>query len=187
MASKDRPPYSDPSPGNERLSDIHFFAASGDWPGVCEAIRAGQDVNGVDFGKWTPLHWGVDMGAVAGAGQREEVVLTLIAVGANLDAKDFEGSTPLLRACMSGSENLVRLLIAAGADTTTNKFGWTPFLESVRGGYDAIVVQFLERGASKVERSPGGETALQMARRIGRDEVVCILESWNPDNSSGKV
>ena len=76
----------------------------------------------------------------------------------------------------------LRLLITAGADTTTtNKFGWTPFLESVRGGYDAIVVQFMERGSSKDERSPDGETALELARRIRRDEVVSVLESWHPD------
>lgn len=186
MISEERTPPSESGSGKERLSDIHFCAARGDWPGVCDAIRAGHDVDAVDVGNWTPLHWAVDMGAVAG--QRKETVSTLIDAGANLEAKDFEGSTPLLRACMSGNEELVRLLIEAGADTSaTNKHGWTPFLEGVRGGYDEIVIQFLKRGCSKDERSPGGESALEMARRIGRDEVVRILESWPADNSSTGV
>jgi len=184
MTNEDRPLNSEMGAGNERLPDLHFYAASGDWSGVCEAIRAGQDVNGVDIGKWTPLHWVVDMGLAAG--QREEIVTTLIKAGADLEAEDSEGSTPLLRACMAGNEELVRLLIEAGADVATkNKLGWTPFLESVRSGYGPIVVQFLDRGASHEERSPSGETALEMARRIGRDEIVCILEFWNAARALG--
>ena len=184
MVMDQNTPNSGAETSNERLPDLHYFAAQGDWPGVCEALRAGQEVNGVDVGRWTPLHWVVDMGAVEG--RREEIVTTLIQAGADLEAEDFEGSTPLMRACMSGNENLVRLLIEAGADPATkNKSGWTPFLESVRGGYDAIVVQFLNRGSLPEERSPNGETALELARRIGREEVLFVLESWELDRSSG--
>ena len=178
MASEERPLYFEPSPGEGGMSELHFCASSGDWAGVCAAIKAGQDVNSVDDGKWTPLHWVVDMGSVAG--QREEIVATLIESGADLEARDFEGTTPLLRACMTGNEDLVRQLIAAGADwKTQNKKGWTPFLESVRSGYGEMVATFLDCGASIDERSPGGETSLELARRIGRDDVCLVLESWN--------
>ena len=51
-----------------------------------------------------------------------------------------------MRACLTGKEDVVRVLLELGADA------------GVRDG--------------------GGETALDVARRMGRDGVVGVLEEW---------
>ena len=47
---------------------------------------------------------------------RMEVVELLIANGANVNAKDKDGGTPLLHATLSGHRETVELLISKGAD-----------------------------------------------------------------------
>ena len=47
---------------------------------------------------------------------RMEVVELLIANGANVNAKDKDGGTPLLHATLSGHREIVELLISKGAD-----------------------------------------------------------------------
>lgn len=74
MTNEDRPSNSEE--GNERLSDLHYDAESEDWSRVGEAIRAGQDVNGVDIEKWTPLLWVVDIGRRLGNGKKSSQPLT---------------------------------------------------------------------------------------------------------------
>jgi ankyrin repeat protein len=58
----------------------------------------------------TPLH-----AAVAGR-KRADVATVLLAHGADVNARQHGGWTPLHAAAQSGDEELVRLLIAAGAD-----------------------------------------------------------------------
>ena len=46
----------------------------------------------------------------------KECVLLLVEAGANLEAKDGEGATPLCGAAKSGEVECVRMLVEAGAD-----------------------------------------------------------------------
>jgi ankyrin repeat protein len=68
------------------------------------------------------LHW-----AVAALGGERELAELLIAKGANIDAADRKGKTPLSHAAYSGYKELAELLISKGANVNAidNK-GRTP-------------------------------------------------------------
>ena len=59
----------------------------------------------------------------------EAVVRLLLEAGADKEAKNNGGWTPLIIAAMNGHEAIVRLLLEAGADKEAkNKDGWTPLI-----------------------------------------------------------
>jgi ankyrin repeat protein len=111
------------------MTELHYAAYCGDHDGVLAALRKGLDVNGRDHGGWTPLHWVVDMGMVAG--EREHIVATLVRAGADVNAHDRAGATPLMVACRAGNGELVRQLVAAGADLNArDNAGKTALIEA---------------------------------------------------------
>ncbi len=73
-------------------------------------LRHGADVNGRSgVGRMTPLHMAARRGTVA-------IAEVLLASGAEIEAKDTKGETPLRRAVNCCQEGVVRLLLAHGAD-----------------------------------------------------------------------
>lgn len=78
----------------------------------------------------------------------------LLAAGAQVDARNCYGSTPLHLACVSGAREAAEALRCAGADfDATNNGGWTPLHYALRGGEgfnDAATVEWLmQRGAQR--------------------------------------
>jgi ankyrin repeat protein len=76
-------------------------------------------------------------------------VALLIASGADVQARNCYGSTPLHTAAVSAMRTAAKLLLAAGADVNAaNNGGWTPLQYAVRGGEgfcDTGFVEFLVR------------------------------------------
>lgn len=83
----------------------------------------GEDVGPEDEALMTPLH-------LACQQERFEAARVLIAAGASVDAQDVHGNTALWRAVFAfqgGDPQLIRLLVAAGADLDRkNKSGRSP-------------------------------------------------------------
>ena len=74
-----------------------------------------------------------------------ETVEVLLKAGANMEAKDNEGRTPLHLAVAAGKLETIDALITAGADTTIkNNKGETPFQLT---NNDAIKALLLQAGA----------------------------------------
>jgi len=80
----------------------------------------GNNPNAADDAGFTPLHH-----AVNGGRADPDLVAILARAGANLEARDRTGRTPLMLAAQLGREPLARCLLAEGADPQTrNRNGW---------------------------------------------------------------
>ena len=93
---------------------IHKAADDGNIEAIKQHIAAGTDVN--SNYEWTPLH----------AAANKETAELLIDKGADINAKDDTGGTPLFWAALEGNEEVAELLIRQGADVNAaGPKGWT--------------------------------------------------------------
>jgi len=79
-------------------------------------LEGGVDVNAVDGGLKTPLHWACFFGST-------ELASIFIRPGAEVDARDHEVETPILFAASAGHAALTKILLDAGADPTVRNEG----------------------------------------------------------------
>lgn len=113
---------------------------------------AGQEPAGAD----ASLHAAAFAGDVA-------AVRRLIAAGADLDAKDPYGSTPLAIAATFGKTDVARALVDAGADpTVANPAGSTALHIAALFGRVEIVKALLAKGAPRFLRDGEGSTAFDI-------------------------
>ena len=103
---------------------MHYAALDGDADRVIELIAHGADVNLVDqAGGHTALHF-------AAQGQHAETAQALLSAGAEVDARDRFGKTPLSMALFNvrdGDGEVIRVLLASGADPDLeNNYGISP-------------------------------------------------------------
>lgn len=88
---------------------LMYLAIVGETGRARNLIRRGAQVNRLG---WTPLHYAASKGQLA-------MVKLLIADKAIINAPAPDGTTALMMAAFAGSEPVVRALLAAGADVTT--------------------------------------------------------------------
>lgn len=87
-------------------SALMIAAIKGDLPDVKALIEHGARIQQLG---WSPLHY-------AAIGPEPAILGLLLERGAAVDAPSPNGSTPLMLAAQYGSEDNVKLLLAAGAD-----------------------------------------------------------------------
>lgn len=92
-------------------------------------------------------------------------------VDVNLANRNIE--TPLMLASLRGYEDLVRKLLARGADV--NQPGWAPLHYAAAGGHIKIMQWLLEHHAYVDAESPNGTTPLMMAAGYGSGQAVQLL------------
>ena len=91
------------------------------------------NVNFQSSGKMTPLHTAASQG-------RREMCEKLLAVKANVEAKNALGFTPLLSASINGHEGVVATLLKAGADKNiTSIKGETATSLATQRGFSNVV------------------------------------------------
>lgn len=190
-------------------ADLHRAAAAGDTAKLAELIRAGANVNGRDGYRRTPLHVatffsrrdvitalaraGADLGAkerdrydgvtIAAVADDVETLRLLLKLGASakLVTSRYDG-TALIAAAHLGHEEVVKLLIQAGAPLDhVNNLGWTALIESIvlgSGGkrHTETLRALVEAGANVNLPDRNGTTPLALARGRGYHEMVRILE-----------
>ncbi len=103
-------------------------------------------------------------------------VENLVANGADVNAAEDDGTTPLMRAAHGHSPEIVKLLIDAGADVAArNRYGVSALYLAARNGDAATTRALLVAGLDPNTALPGGETALMTAARAGNTAVVGAL------------
>jgi uncharacterized protein len=112
-----------------------------------------------------------------------------IAAGADVNASQGDGTTPLMWAVYKVDPELVATLLKHGAKpSVANKYGSSPLAEAVKIADGGIVKQLLDAGADVEAPNGDGQTALMLAARTGALEVakelvahganVNATESW---------
>ena len=83
--------------------------------------------------------------------------------GAQVDAKDGHGWTPLHRPASEGEKAIVELLLSYGAQIDSrDDHGWTPLHCAASEGEEAIVELLLQKGADVQAKTQKGFTALHL-------------------------
>ena len=137
---------------------------------AADGARAGQLVQN--------LHDAAFMGKVVEARK-------FIAEGADVNARDVFGSTPLLTAVRPYGEPVVRLLVTSGADVNAaGAMEDTPLFSAARKGLTDIVRMLLEAGADPGYARGDGTTALMEACIFGHREIVALLVEKGADISA---
>ncbi len=114
----------------------------------------------------------------------------LLDSGADIEARDDEGETPLMRAAAFGQSETFKLLLERGAKINVrDRGGLTPLIAAacscaiatMNSTYDIMKI-LLEKGANVNARTRDGKTALIMAAGSPDDSAsVKLLLNWGAD------
>ena len=156
---------------------LHIAALHGRCAEIELLVGKGAEVGATSNDGWTPLHR-------AARGCHVAAARFLIAKGADVNVQcDSGGTTPIYFAAMGGSLELVKLLVANGAQIPTT--GYTP-LHAAAGGHfvsredvekrrKALVEFFLAKGVDVNTKGVDQVTPLHRAARVASKEVVELL------------
>jgi ankyrin repeat protein len=113
----------------------------------------------------------------------------LIACGANPDAQDDDGNTPMHHAVCDGDMEKVTLLLACNASPNIpNNIGYTPVYFAVSMNNHKLVTQLLKGGANVALQDKKGHTVLHYAVRYADVSVLNLLcnQGADPDVQDDK-
>ena len=122
---------------------------------------------GERLGLWSPwnIHEAVDNGSV-------EAVMRNLDEGTNVNAKDDQEKTPLLRAAYYGHKEIADLLIEKGADVNAkDNQGTTSLFISALKGHNEVVELLIANGAdvnTQIEK-------VLDATDLGSSEIIIVL------------
>ncbi|NMG27712.1 ankyrin repeat domain-containing protein [Aromatoleum evansii] len=152
-----------------------FLAAlrAGDRELIDLFVRARFPFHGIDVDGTPPLLFALKRGFTV-------IASILVNAGADVNARDHLGLTPLLVACgkpTQGYRTIAEALILRGAQVNVrDPLGNTPFLLSLSGGVLDIAELLAERGADIFATTRKGETALALANRLDTPEGTRVAQ-----------
>ena len=144
--------------------------------GSCQAVPTidfflsqGFDVNATSKDRSTALHLAVDVE------ENGEVIRALVAAGANIEAREDEGKTPIHLATAQCYDENLRVLIELGADIEArDNEGLTPLMIAA-GSFRKQMKVLLSAGANVHTRDHRGRTPLMIAAAESSGKHVEIL------------
>ena len=109
------------------------MASTGNLTAISDILeRSPNLINTQDKDGMTCLHWAADRGFIS-------IVQYLLSHGANVNATDHCGNSPLHIATMSRQKEVVRLLLDAGADTTLVNCEGEAVIDLLRSEFPRVV------------------------------------------------
>ena len=107
---------------------------------------------------------------------RSAAAIAQIEAGADVNAAQGDGTTPLHWAVYRLDGELVERLIGAGARVdTSNSFGSSPLAEAINAANTDLVRRLLDAGADVDSANLDGQTALMLAARVGSADIAGAL------------
>jgi ankyrin repeat protein len=163
-------------PQLDRSSIMQFAAFMGDVSIVKVLLERGWDVNGIAR-DGAPLKNSSQVGHI-------NVVKLFIQHGAKVNACGEDGKTALAYAAEGGHKDTLLFLLKKGASVNTQVSrgcisdpGYTPLMFAVREDHPEVVKILLEKHADVKPESAHGDTALSLAKKHRRGEIVEMLEA----------
>lgn len=157
-------------------------ARGGDLVRLRLEIASGGDIDAADpTTSRNALHWAANEG-------KTEAIAVLLEAGADVNATERTGMTPLTLASKEGRVEAVAALLAAGADANVrDQIGGSPLLWAAGLGSSATVAELLKAKAEVNVADVNGLTPLLWATSIGRDpESVALLLEAGADPEQGE-
>lgn len=137
-------------------------------------LRFGANASSRDMENKTPLH----------VVRSERIAMLLLKNMAIVNARDSQGSTPLLEASERGDHLIVEALIKFGAEVNAVDDQGRTALHRVSGGNRAYTIRVLmEAGVNVNARDKEGRTALESSIRSGDLALVLLMLVNNPEYS----
>ena len=145
---------------------IHEAAMIGDANSLEEFLKAGVGVNARErLFSSTPLHFAATEG-------QKEITQILVTKGADVNATNKNGITPLMCAMMGQGDckEVAEILIAHGANINAqDSMGQTPLHVAILNGQPNMVILLLEKGADVNIKMNNGETPLDFATSLSQE------------------
>ncbi|KAG2488937.1 hypothetical protein HYH03_012558 [Edaphochlamys debaryana] len=166
--------------------------------------KAGADTEARDKDGKSPLHWALAMqldalthvllpyrpkgaaplGQAAGATLlrfvREGDLLwtqALVDEGADTEAADEKGLTPLHRAAKAGNTRAAAVLLKGGASpAATDKDGWTPLHYAMHSQSEGTLLLLMRAGAPLGAKNKAGKTAIELSSNEFAQRVTTLAE-----------
>jgi len=160
---------------------LHVAARLGDRVGVRQLLSRGASINvTVQSAEQYSPAWGDTCLHSAVIERRADLVPLLLEAGAEVNARNVRGVTPLHRAVER--PELVDLLLRNGADVnSTDRLGRTPLHYAAATSPRAVIDALLRAGARVEAADNVGRTPLHEAARWGHEECVQQLLAKGAD------
>lgn len=152
---------------------LHEPAGQGDLEAVRKVIEKGGNVDSKDIAGQTALMYAAESGIL-------EVVKYLVEKGADVNAVSGNTGrgTALIYAAAANKLEVVKYLLEKGADinSTTPYQHETALLWAVAMGHADVVKLLMEKGADQNIKNRDGETVLDVAKKLNREDIIQLLE-----------
>jgi hypothetical protein len=158
------------------LTQLYYFC----WKGMASSVVRMLEMRSIDVeGRLGGREDGGTCLMISAYHGRLDICRLLLDKGAQVEAKDSLGNTPLHYAANEGHVEIVRLLCDRGADVETRgDRGGRPLHIAAWKGHISVVKELIEeRNAEINARMNNGWTALSLARAWNRHDIAAYLVS----------